>query len=421
MHVPASFSEDEPDIGFTHNHLDCKIDEHPIGKRMPCPSATPRTQPLDDRLRSLLVPPGYPDSFKELVRRRYPQLALLVTTFDDATIVSWLWPHTLADARGMHAMVTNWSRVLSGRSDLVDALAGAQADALQEIEEDPKYVIKEAHVMDDLKMTSMWRKVVFVVLLLWDNFVTWGFEKRTIYVPASALAGWLSRARKEAQDAADTMGLDDAFASEGDVATAWLAQAGSRQAHRRPMMIADVVGFRDRLPFLSNTNTPGVLVQNAVNLVFTPISASDMASSLGRVALLHRQSLKGQLETPQLAESMRRARVALRTGSTPSVFYGSPWARAILSNNVSGSNMITAAEFGAAVVRAGNTSSSATRQNPPGTATFYYGSPTSSKTDMPCFRTIWGKDRDGGLWMGANLSKKEWETVEADLATMQSQ
>lgn len=417
--MPASFSPSEPDIGFTRSHHDCKIDDHPIGKLIPSPSASPSTQVVDDRQRSLVIPPGYPKDFKELIRRRYPQIALFVTTFTDATIVSWLWPHTLCDAKGMQGMVINWSRVLAGRSDLVDPLVGVHADVLQEVEDDPKHALKEPHVMDGQWMSSVWRRFVLGFLTLWDNYVAWGRQKRSIYVPPTALAAWMARARKEAQEAATALGIDDAFVSDGDIATAWLARVGSRDVilgSRRPTLIADIVNARDRLPFTSNLG--GVLMHNTVFLLLTPMRRSDMAGTLGHVALLHRQSIKVQLAVPQLTENLRRVRVAARTGGTPPIFYGSPFARALMCNNVSGSNMMTAADFGPAVVRAGDTS--ADRVNKPGTATFYSNGLVSSNGDMPAFRMVWGKGGEGGLWMAAKLSKKAWAEVEADLAAMEA-
>ncbi|KAJ2977890.1 hypothetical protein NQ176_g4118 [Zarea fungicola] len=122
LQVPKTFKSECPDVAFVSKTYDEEIDNHSLGKLYPKSTQVASTQPLEKSIRPLLVPPGFPATFDELATKRWPQLTLFVSSFNDATIVSILWPHTLLDASAFRSLLKNWSLVLAGREDQVETV-----------------------------------------------------------------------------------------------------------------------------------------------------------------------------------------------------------------------------------------------------------------------------------------------------------
>lgn len=406
--MPKTFTPECPNVAFFSEAYGEDINDHALGKLYPNSTHGVSTQPLETSIRPLLVPTGFPATFNDLATKRWPQLTLFVSTFNDATIVSILWPHTLLDASAFRSLLKNWSHVLAGREDQVEAVYGSSTDPLSVIDAD--HSSTQEHILDHHRM-SWWRIVPFCFRFLRHYFMASNIEKRMIYLPRGSLEKLTARTIGEAQSAAQS---SDAFISEGDIVTAWLTRAAVvGNGARRPATIVDVVNLRGRFSFLKES--PNVFLQNMLSMAVTVASADETQSSAGYLALLHRRALSQQLEESQLAIIGRRIRHAIQNEGMPPIFFGPSSAIPVVMNNIAKLSYIQAIDFSKAVTRAGD--SSPGRLNPPGTPTVAFTEPIDMK-NTPGFCFVWGKDHDGGLWLSSAMTRQGWELLERDLASL---
>ncbi|XWX01584.1 hypothetical protein V2A60_009612 [Cordyceps javanica] len=407
LRVPDKVTPDHPDFAFRHTIYEECIAHHPVGKAYPTPTQTASTQSLNKAIHPLLVPPDFPSTFDEMVQREWPQLSLFVSSFNDATIVSILWPHTLWDASALQSFLRNWSLVMAGKEQQVDSVFWSCDDPLKPIDSLPDAQLP--HVLESQGM-PWWKVFVFGFCFVWRLLTSPKPEKRFIYLPKTSLERLRSRTMAEAIDASKDLKI---FLTEGDIVTAWLARAVVTATQKRvAATIVDVVDLRSRLTFLEPQ--PTVYLQNLLAMATTTVSAAQMRSSVGSIALLRRQALSSQLAEREITKLARKLRSAARRSSLPPVFYGSSRAVIIPFNNVSRSNYMDATDFGPAVLRS---TDSAPEHPPAAKPTFAFTEPISMMS-IAGFCFVWGKDASGGLWLTTSMSKKGWDLLEEDLATL---
>ncbi|ATY60850.1 carbohydrate esterase family 9 [Cordyceps militaris] len=413
VRIPSQYTPQDPDFAFFEKTYAAELASHPIGKLYPAATRKAATQPLDPAIRALLVPDGFPGSFDALVARQWPQLTLFASSFRDATVLTLLLPHTAMDASAITALLRNWSRVMAGdAAGSVERVHGAPVDPLSVLDRGAETPPLPPHVLDRQRMT-WWQIIAFVALFLWRK-VTWGAaETRLVYLPEEALRALKARTMREAQTCAPG---SDTFLSEGDILTAWLSRLTLAGTGRQiPATILDVINARNQIPAVKNEEE--IFLQNLLGVAFTPLSAKDMQSSTGAIALRHRRSLTQQLSEPAFTLHLQRMRHAIRKSPfrLPPVFYGHASALVLVSNNVSRPGYAAVVDFGPAVLHRARTE----RRNAPGTPVFAMTIPTDM-SDMMGFMSIWGKDNQGGFWLSATMSRAGWGLVEEHVADIEN-
>lgn len=342
-----------------------------------------------------------------MMKAKWPQLTLFVSSFTDATFVSMIWPHTLMDASAFSSLLKNWSYVMAGEMDKVEPILGASVDVLAPVENEE--IEKKPHVLDEFQMSTL-QKVTFALRFLWRK-LTIRQELRMVYMPDVAMAKLKDRTILEARDATEKG--QDAFVSEGDVLVGWLLRANAA-AHSHPITLFSLVNGRARLPRVSGTD--GVYLQNILGMAFTMYSSNDLKQSSGSLALKHRRSLETQMQSDQLAIYMQKVRKTAVNGGIPPVLYGDAFAVLAASNNITKSGPFTAVDFAAAVLRAGDGADD--KRNPPGTMITYYNCIVGPGSALPGIFLTWGRDHGGGLWLTASLSAEQWNWLENDMKSL---
>ncbi|CEJ81864.1 hypothetical protein VHEMI01970 [[Torrubiella] hemipterigena] len=343
-----------------------------------------------------------------MIKQKWPQLTLFISSFQDATFISLIWPHTLMDASGFYSLLKNWSYVMAGEMDKVEPVLGASVDVLAQIDTEANE--KATHVLDPLCMSAL-QKTIFALRFLWRKMMV-RQELRMVYIPDAVMRRLKDRTAQEAKDAAEK-GDQDAFISEGDVLVGWLMRANAA-AHSHPITLFSLVNARSRLPGTSKAE--GVYIQNIIGMVFIMYSAEALKRSGGSIALKHRRSLEPQLDGDQLAMYMQKVRKTAVGGGIPPVLYGDSSAVLAASNNIAKSSPFTGADFGPAVIRAGDKSKD--KKNPPGTMTVYYNCIVGPGSALPGIFLTWGRDHGRGLWLTASLSSDQWSWLEKDMASL---
>ncbi|RDA87076.1 hypothetical protein CP532_0187 [Ophiocordyceps camponoti-leonardi (nom. inval.)] len=414
IHAPKQFSVDRPAVTFTHDHLsDLSIEHHPIACRFPQPTDGPSIHPISD-VRPFLAPRDYPKTLQDMISRDLPQISLHITSFSDATLVAVAWPHTLMDAIGQQALLRSWSLVLAGREQEVPPVLGARKDILEELEEEESEEERESLALERNRL-GLFGSVAMIARFKWDRFWSPSLELRAIYLPGKILRSLQAKAQKQIREYSQDD--DGSFVSEGDVLTAWIAQAisQSRPGPPRPLTLVSFFNARYRLPRL-RAETGGVYAQNMTQMSFTFCSPQLAGGELGLLALHHRRQMAEQTSPRQTLSQLRTMRRGIEKGKFD-VFFGEANALPVFYNNLAKVDLLKAVDFGPAVLSQGDCRDS--RSNPPGTMIMYYNQPVDGSLGGPSSFYMLGKDYADNYWLMGNLLPQAWTRVEEELRRME--
>ncbi|OBT72938.1 hypothetical protein VF21_08494 [Pseudogymnoascus sp. 05NY08] len=282
------------------------------------------------------------------------------------------------DVMGQRALLHGWSLVLAGKESKVPALLGAREDALLFPDNQEEYRPRRLQGFGMFKFGLR-----FVADLLWNRVV----ETRTIFLPKAAVAKLQLQAQED---------LSGEFVSEGDVLTAWATRAVASSMPPRPITALHPLNLRFRLPSL--IEAPGVFVQNMAVSAFLLFTPELLCGPLGPIALENRRQLMEQATEPQLLALLRDMRRDYTPGSDTAVLCGE-------------ANVYQAADFSAAVVRAGE----GERNNPPGTMVYQHANSMRSSPTMRNVLVIHGKDHGDNYWLTALLLPAAWAKIEEEI------
>ena len=242
-HIPAQYTKDRPPIDYTQKTYDMKLQEHAVWSRFPSVEDNDRIQSFETLPVTTELTPSEsgPKVLEYWTHSDKAQLGLDIANFQNATLVTVTWLHTLMDALGLHTLLQAWIAVLEGRDEDVPELWDYDIDYLEELgtlsnEEDEK---KQHSVWTAALSLKDWISrlprlpsfKLILAVLHWRIFQTPKPQcDRKIYIPASSMA----RLRNEAMS--DLASLDPLqityntsapsnttpFLSDGDIITAWL-------------------------------------------------------------------------------------------------------------------------------------------------------------------------------------------------------
>ncbi|RDA91799.1 hypothetical protein CP533_2804 [Ophiocordyceps camponoti-saundersi (nom. inval.)] len=418
VHAPKHFSTHRPAVTFTHDDFSgVPIDEHPIACRFPEPTDEPSIQPILD-FRPFLAPSDYPKTLQDMISRDLPQISLHITSFSNATLVAIAWPHTLMDAVGQQALLRSWSLVLAGREQDVPPILGAREDVLKELEDEESEEERELLALEKNRL-GMLGSIAMIMRFMWDKFWNPPLELRAIYLPSKTLNRLQTKAQKQISELPKNPVYDSSFVSEGDVLTAWIAQAVSqtKPASLRPLTLISFFNARYRLPRLRGETT-GVYAQNMTQMSFTFCSPQLARGDLGHLALHHRRQIVEQTSRGQTLSLLRTTRRSIEAGKKLAVFYGESNAMPIFYNNLAKVDLLKAADFGPAVLSRGDCSDS--RSNPAGTMTMYYNQPVDGSLGGTNAFYVLGKDHADNYWLLGDLLPQAWTRIEEELRELES-
>ncbi|KAG5926952.1 hypothetical protein E4U42_002771 [Claviceps africana] len=425
-HVPRYFDDERPGFAFSVATFESRIDEHPQASRfirpldldsngLPLTFAIPS---VSTGFKSFCRTPGFPDRLHDWLHSDSGQLGIHVMLFQDATLVTVSFLHSLTDMMGLKAILTAWTAVLCGREDLVEPFVGFSEDPLAGLGK-RKNDCKPKYVFSDMLITG-WSWILFLLRYYFSIEMLWKRreEDRIVFLPARRV----QRMRQQAMDelaVAETSNADrSVFISEGDVVFAWWARLVLRAQALPP----------DRTVHMRNTCCcrsllkelgllpPGssALVSNAVFGALTFLSVRQVQEKpLAFTAHEIRKALIEQRTAEQFEALDAIRRDSLANAGHPAVF-GRPDMYMLMISSWAKARLFEL-DFSAAVLRRGETS--AERKNPLGRPSCIQG---RSTRDFATRNTgvVIGKDAGGNYWLSYTLQKEAWRAVEQQFLSM---
>lgn len=411
LHVPRSFTDDQPAVAFTKQDFSSvNISDHSLAKHLPEPRDAAYSQSIagDVDFRTFAVSKGFVPDMKQFVATQAPQIALLTTSFKDATLVSVVWPHTLFDGVGLTHLLHGWSLQLADRADEIPPVLGAKEDVLDAL--DAKDTHPAAGSFAGPKLVSGLDLVLFVVFFLWHRLFYTPRDTRQIFLPRSAVDQITVEAKKHA---------GDTFITEGDAISAWVVKAiTSAEPNPHPVTVMHLVNGRGRLSCLASSG--GVYLQNIVSTAFCHLAPKVSGASTGEIAVESRRQIMEQSSEEQMTLLLRRVRESLRSKKRAKLeFLETPHSRVIFTNNLTKAAYVQTADFIPAVLRRGQ--DDAQRRNPTGTMVNYLHLVVKGHIKATDNFYIIGKDHGDNYWLMATISDKAWTKLDESLAHLRSE
>lgn len=455
IHVPTEFTAKRPAVRFSHETLDMDISKHALASRLPTPTDGGSVQNGADSFEELAAPEDAPRSLDDFLTRDVAQLGLHVISFTDATMVSITWPHTMSDALGLQALVTNWSRVLAGKEDEVVPLLGVEDDPLATVGKGEMHKTEEPWALRCQILGSLgW--IRFILTMLWDAICVGQCQQHMIYLPARSMA----KLRESAMDdLAATMaagadggvvendwhpqnvpsssssssssrsgGVGRPFLTENDVLTAWMTRMAAHSLgpnSTRSIAFLNFFEVRSRLPAVFQPADRAAYVGNFIFASWAHVGAWDAQEApLGAVALRYRALLAAQTTEGQIRGLLRTFRERMAAGRRIGTMR--PNSMMVTCTNWTKAKLFDLVDLSPAVVRKGTPFGGAAHK--PGRPVYYHavnlrplsavkkGGPPKVGTQMGV--NILGKDAGGNYWIMAILPPKSWPRIESELVAM---
>ncbi|KAF9873177.1 lysR family regulatory protein [Colletotrichum karsti] len=404
-HVPEDYSPKRPAIVYTHVKHDVNIEDDPLASKLPKATSKPAIVGDSKDFEELMRRPDGPKSLDDYIYRDEPQLGLHIVSYNDTTLVSLNWMHTLFDAMGRRELLTAWTAMLEGREDDVKPFLGFDVNPMADLGSNPT----EKYVLAD-KLVSMWGMAVFVFRSVWETFAYPREELRMVCMPAAHVKKLKSSVNQELSE--QTHGLQQAFASEGDVLFAYVTRLFLQHLPKTSQQTIHMMNAFGLRSVLKGDCLPAdkAYVGNAVSSVNTLLSAKDILTNpLSYTAWAIRKSIMEQGTREQV-----EARAALQKAVKMPMF-GDATMQLVTMSNWAKANFFDT-DFSAAVTTAGVGSKE--RPNRLGKPTLILGNTFVKGISIRQVASVTGKDADGNVWWGGTLREGLWgkiaETLERD-------
>ncbi|KAK2601761.1 hypothetical protein QQS21_004645 [Conoideocrella luteorostrata] len=425
IRVPKQFTPDMPAVEYKHDTAmsNESINCHPIGKDFPEPTDQPSIRPLPEKLRCFMAPDDFPATVDVLVQSDKSQVALTITSFTDATLVSIALPHTLGDIVSLVQLIQNWSRVLCGRASDVPPLLDAFVDVLEPLEDDE--ILPREDFLLESKQLGSFGLAKFMARQLLEKTQR-NRQLQSLYIPKDKYQALLSKVRAEAQEIAAKQ--DDSTSTkkpdrplnEIDIITSWFIRIiSSQEATPRPVTIFTLYNMRFLIKSLMQMQAKGVFTQTMVSGSCAMFSGEEATSgSVSEIAKSYRAQVAKQTTEGQVLANLRRVRRELKTGNLKFAMYGETDSLLIYSNPLAKLGLVKMANFAPAVIATApphTTEKSTIRSNPPGTMVSNVFNPLNW-ADMGLDGLFpLGNDHAGGSWIMAKMSAGSWNAVIEEL------
>ena len=404
-HVPAEFTKERPALAYSHVVHETAMAEHPLASRLPRASTKPAIVGDPDDFLELMRPAGSPMKLGDYLVSDRPQLGLHIVSFDDATLVSVYWPHTLFDAMGKKALLDAWCLMVQGREDEVVAPHGSDVDPLATL----GTTTTEPHKLTSRRMGtlglvgygvgqvgSFLRKKENRMVCVPHEFVQALREKAVADLASQTPAGVVQ---------IDEDGMQQPFLSEGDVLCAWWTRLAI--AHLPPSPSQTVV--LNNAYCLRKTLTPDLIpegapyVSNAIGFIPVLLSAADIVKeSTGHIASCIRDAILDLGTRPQVDAFSDMVR---ESGTKLPPFFGDSSMHMLTYSNWSKARLFEV-DFSATVVQKDGDQADKRKVGRP-----RYIQNNQFGLTLPNAFPILGKDNDGNYWLSGYMVKGHWDQI----------
>ncbi|GAB1194116.1 hypothetical protein APSETT444_003357 [Aspergillus pseudonomiae] len=426
-HVPQCYDEKRPGFAYSTVAFDMKVVDHHQASHLAQPhhldaagrpSVLGTTYTSMPEFRSFIRTPAFPDRLEGWLCSDSPQLGVRIITFQDATLVTVSFLHSLMDMMGLDAVLDAWAAVLRGREDEVKPFVGFSDDPLAGLSESKSEPLQKYVFTDTLLVGWAWFwfavRYVLTVELFWQRRE----EERVIFLPAKYLHQMRDKAMGELAARDDGDSGKPLFVSEGDILFAWWTRVVLRAERPRPSRTVNMRNTyccRSILADLGHIpSATCALVTNAVFATLTFLSVRQILESpLSFTASEIRRSLIQQRNVEQLQALDTIQRNTLDNAHHPALFGNSSMYTVMISNWVKAK--LFEVDFSAAVEREGLALDK--RSNQLGRPSCIQGTGTKGYATRNTGVVI-GKDAAGNFWLLYSLRKGVWSAVEQQLLSM---
>ncbi|EAW13628.1 acetyltransferase sphE [Aspergillus clavatus NRRL 1] len=426
-HVPQCFDDKRPGFVYSTDTYDMKMADHSQASRLADahhldaagrPAVLDVTYTAAPEFRSFIRTAGFPDRLEDWLCSDSPQLGIRVIVFQDATLVTVSFLHSLMDMMGLNAFLDAWTAVLRGHEDEVKPFEGFLEDPLANLSGMKTAPVQKYVFADILLIGWTWflfaLRYVFTVELFWKHRE----EERLIFLPTKHL----QRMRKAAMAELASQHTSDSnkppFVSEGDILFAWWTRVvlrAEKPRSGRTVNMRNTYCCRSILAQLGHIpSAASALVTNAVFATLTFLSVRQILEEpLSVTALEVRKSLIQQRNAKQLQALDAIQRDTLDNAHHPALFGDPGMYNMMISNWVKA--RLFEVDFSAAVVREGTPRDK--RSNAVGRPSSVQGTGTKGYATRNTGVVI-GKDAVGNCWLLYTLGKGAWPAVEQQLRSM---
>ncbi|RHZ55808.1 acetyltransferase sphE [Aspergillus thermomutatus] len=426
-HVPQRFDDNRPGFAYSTVTYDTKVADHPQASRLAQPhrldaagrpSVFNVTYTATPEFRSFIRTPDFPDRLEGWLCSDSPQLGVRIIAFQDATLMTVSFLHSLMDMMGLNAVLDAWSAVLRGQEDEVKPFVGFSHDPLAGLAETKNKPLQKYVFANTLLIGWTWLvfalRYIFTVELFWQHRE----EERVIFLPAKYLQRMRDKAMEELASQKTSDSDKPLFISEGDILFAWWARVvlrAEKPSPSRTVNMRNTYCCRSILAELGHIPSAScALVTNAVFATLTFLSVRQVLEEpLSFTASEVRKSLIQQRNAEQLQALDAIQRDTLDNAHHP-VLFGNPSMYTIMISNWVKAKLFEV-DFSAAVEREGMTAHK--RSNQLGRPSSIQGTGTKGYATRNTGVVI-GKDATGNYWLLYSLRKGVWPDVERQLLSM---
>lgn len=415
IHVPRKFTAERPAVRFSNDMFSVPIEEHPLGCRLPKKTGnSPSIQDGSYAFRSFSVPSNLPNEVKHYLTTDEPLISLHVTSFRNATLVSFSLPHSAMDSMGASDLLKAWSSVLANQLHLVPAVLGARDDITLDLDtfsHDEKPPVQ--YVLQDKQLKGL-SVLIFIFRFAWGMFNKGNVENNMIFLPAT----FISHLRQTAQGQLESkFGRDGTmpFLSDGDLILAWCSQKIMLTSpKKRPTTILNVFDIRTRLSNVSKSG--GAYLQNLFLTASILMPAGE--ASLGQIAHASRQAIIEQTTDTQTRSLLNLIKDSFASTGLTAIFGISSKSTVIFCTNWSKAGFLEAAKFSPAVVSSDDDGGKNEKEAvpAPGTCVSYWGSCIGKNDSPKDALMIYGKDSEKNYWINTYLRPETLELIREEFS-----
>ncbi|KAJ5383496.1 Transferase [Penicillium concentricum] len=338
-HLPAKFTKDRPGFIFTAEEHDGSIKAHPLASEMPSSAQldkNTKVRVLDGMTKysPLVRHKNAPTGIADWLQTDIPQLVIHTVLFNDATLLTLTFQHTLMDAMGLSSLLHAWTAVLSSREEDIPPFLGFDEDLIESHTE----AVSEKPTIAGI----IFGKILllrFALVGWWEKFWFPRVEDKVLMIPGKYVDELRERALQEIQELEENGKISTniqndeqakaqprPFVSESDILLALIstllvtAQNPSRHA---PVQISNIFDIRSIL----GLSSPGVYIGNAIMPSCSDFEAREFGDwyhgtgfecRLGPVAMKIRSALETQRTKEQvLARTALRKKTLREMGCLP--------------------------------------------------------------------------------------------------------
>ncbi|KAE8395638.1 hypothetical protein BDV23DRAFT_96583 [Aspergillus alliaceus] len=410
-HIPAHYDEKRPGFDYTVAQHALGINDHHLGAQFPKATVQPALVGCPEDIAPVCLGPDCPKQIEDWLYSDRPQLAIHVASFDNATLLTITFLHTLTDAMGIATFLKAWTAVLDGREVDVPIFQGIDEAPMEQLSERTP---AEQYINYNLMLKPL-GLIIFAFWYILDLLWNWREEFRLLCIPGHIIDELRTQALHELneQNSQDP----PTFLSESDSLLAWWTRAlvkGINPSPDRPITLMNVMDIR-ATALDDPTSLKTALVANAVIPSTTFLRAHQILHKpLSFVASHIRRSLVQLRTKPQIEAFLCASRAhAAKTGHPP--LFSESSALLIACTNWHRGRFFEA-DFSAAVVKTGVPLEE--RVNGLGRPSFVIPNGHTNGISMRNGGSIIGKDAEGNWWLAWTLKRQAWLVIDEELRVL---